>query len=217
MLHRGSDAPAAAPRLRQLDEERHADRLVVEEEAVFLLAVIAQPLAVVGEQHDQRAVVEAEVAQALQQPAERPRRPRRSRRRKAQAQRIAPAVRRACAARRRGRTGRTAGRACPTAMRARRRACPRPCAGSGRRKTRPTPAGRSLSKTSKPWPMPVSLRSTYADTKPAEAQPLRLRSAGSSSSPGFTVKPTLSRTPCSNGSRPERMEACAGSVCGECE
>ncbi len=34
---------------------------------------------------------------------------------------------------------------------------------------------------------------------------------------GFTVNPTLSRTPVSNGSRPERIAVCAGSVCGACE
>ena len=38
---------------------------------MLLLAVVAQALAVVGEQHDQGAVIEAEVAEALHQPAKR--------------------------------------------------------------------------------------------------------------------------------------------------
>jgi hypothetical protein len=33
----------------------------------------------------------------------------------------------------------------------------------------------------------------------------------------FTANPTLSLTPVSNGSRPDRSDAWAGSVCGACE
>ena len=77
--------------------------------------------------------------------------------------------------------------------------------------------GISPSKKSNPWPMPVSLRSTYADTTPPVVKPRSRSICGSSRSPVFTVKPTLSRTPVSNGSRPDRIDACAGSVCGACE
>ena len=79
------------------------------------------------------------------------------------------------------------------------------------------PAGISPSKKSNPWLMPVSFRSTYAETTPPVAKPRSRSICGSSRSPLFTVKPTLSRTPVSNGSRPESSAACAGSVCGACE
>ena len=55
--------PPARWRLGQLDEQRHVDGLVVEQDAVLLLAVLAQALAVVGEQDDQRPVVDAEPLQ----------------------------------------------------------------------------------------------------------------------------------------------------------
>ena len=65
--------------------------------------------------------------------------------------------------------------------------------------------------------MPVSFRSTNADTTPPVAKPRSRSICASIRSPGFTVKPTLSRTPFSNGSRPESRAVCAGSVCGACE
>src|SRR5262249_4429570 len=43
----------------RLDEERNADRLAVEENPVLVLAVLAQSLAVVGEEDDERPLVEA--------------------------------------------------------------------------------------------------------------------------------------------------------------
>ncbi len=47
----------------QLDEQRDVERLAVEEDAVLLLAVLAQPLAVIREQDHDRAVVEAAAPQ----------------------------------------------------------------------------------------------------------------------------------------------------------
>ena len=77
--------------------------------------------------------------------------------------------------------------------------------------------GISPSKKSNPWPIPVSLRSTKAETTAAVEYPRSRSICGSIRSPGLTVKPMLSRTPVSNGRRPESSEAWAGSVCGACE
>ena len=48
MLHDVADPAAGALAARLLDDERHVDRLVVDEQAVLLLAVIAETLAVIG-------------------------------------------------------------------------------------------------------------------------------------------------------------------------
>ena len=58
MLHHVGDAAARAAIALLLDDERHADRFVVDEQAVFLLAVIAEPFAMIRQQHDRRPIVE---------------------------------------------------------------------------------------------------------------------------------------------------------------
>ncbi len=70
MLHRRRDASARAPRAGQLDHERHPDGFVVEEDAVLVLAVIAEAFAVIGEKDDRRGVVEAFRSQKPEQLAE---------------------------------------------------------------------------------------------------------------------------------------------------
>ena len=77
--------------------------------------------------------------------------------------------------------------------------------------------GISSSKKSKPWLIPVSFRSTYEETTPPVVKPRSRSICGRRRSPRFTVKPTLSRTPVSNGNWPDRSATCAGSVCGACE
>ena len=67
----GAATRVAGPRAAgQLHQQRHLDRLAVEEDAVLVLAVLAQPLAVVGEQDDQRAVVDPELSQLGDQVAD---------------------------------------------------------------------------------------------------------------------------------------------------
>ena len=58
-LDRGPTRPAErAPSFGQLHEERDLEDLAVEEDAVLVLAVLAEPLAVVREEDDERPVVE---------------------------------------------------------------------------------------------------------------------------------------------------------------
>jgi hypothetical protein len=64
--------------------------------------------------------------------------------------------------------------------------------------------------------MPVSFRSTNADATPPVVNPPVCRSCASVGRSAGSVKPTLSRTPVSNGSSPVRIAVCEGSVCGEC-
>ena len=66
VLDRRADA-AGRIAARQLDDERHVHRRVVEEQAVLLLAVIAETLAVIGQQHDRRLLVEGRRAQPIEQ------------------------------------------------------------------------------------------------------------------------------------------------------
>ena len=69
VLHRRRHA-APGMTARQLDHQRHVRRLAVEKHAVLLLAVIAEPLAVVREQHDGRSIVELRRAKAIEQAAD---------------------------------------------------------------------------------------------------------------------------------------------------
>ena len=57
------DAGASAACARQLDHQRHANRLVVHEQPVFSLGVIAQPFAVIRRDRDRRLVVPAVLLQ----------------------------------------------------------------------------------------------------------------------------------------------------------
>ena len=130
LRRRGDRGPAEA-RSGELQEQRHLQGLAVEEDPVLRLAVLAQPLAVVGEQDDHGLVVDPPVFQLLQEPptTRRPRRSRRRRERPCSARRTARGACRACGARRGGRRGRTA---CPpwcAATRGLRPASPRRTAG----------------------------------------------------------------------------------------
>ena len=58
MLHDVGDPAARAGAAGLLDDERHADRLVVDEQTVLLFAVIAEAFAVIRQQDDRRAIVE---------------------------------------------------------------------------------------------------------------------------------------------------------------
>ena len=97
----------------QAPDERHADGRVVDEDAVRRLAVLAEALAVVGGEDDERVVEHAVLPEPVEQPSRRRGRPRRSRRRTASA-RAPPdrssAGRRAGAGRRSAPRGRTAAR-----------------------------------------------------------------------------------------------------------
>ena len=68
-LHRQRDPLARAPSAGELDEERNPDRLAVEKDAVLVLAVVAESLAVVGEEHDERAVVDLPHAEKVEKPS----------------------------------------------------------------------------------------------------------------------------------------------------
>ncbi len=56
---------AGPPRLRELDHQRNVDRFPVEQDAVLVLAVVVQALAVIREEDDERAVVDLLVLQIL--------------------------------------------------------------------------------------------------------------------------------------------------------
>jgi len=58
MLDELGDAAAGAGIALLFDDERHVDRFLVHEQAVLLLSVIAEPLAVIGEENDGRSIVE---------------------------------------------------------------------------------------------------------------------------------------------------------------
>src|SRR2546429_439817 len=64
-----ADATPAGPG-RRLHDERHVDLLVVERRAVPPAAVLLELLAVVGGEHDERAVVEATRPQVVEEDAE---------------------------------------------------------------------------------------------------------------------------------------------------
>jgi hypothetical protein len=65
---RGNRAAGIARR-RELQQQRHLDRLAVEEDAVLLFPMVAEAFAVVGDDEDEGAVVEPAVAQELQEVA----------------------------------------------------------------------------------------------------------------------------------------------------
>jgi hypothetical protein len=67
-------------------------------------------------------------------------------------------------------------------------------------------AGSSSSNVSNPWLNPLCRRSTYDDTKPPVVKPASLSACWRNRWPGFTLNPMLSRTPCSNGSCPDRID-----------
>ena len=54
----------------QLHDERHVHRLVVEKQPVLLLAVIAEPFAVIRQQHDRRPIVEPDARRRIEQTAD---------------------------------------------------------------------------------------------------------------------------------------------------
>src|SRR5439155_13128897 len=53
-----SDARPAAARARELQEERYVKDLAIEQDAVLLLAVVPEAFPVVGDEKDDRAVVD---------------------------------------------------------------------------------------------------------------------------------------------------------------
>ena len=69
VLHRLGHATPSSKVPRQLDDERHQDRFVVQKDAVLLLTVISKPLTVIREQDDGRVIIHAMGSQRLQQPA----------------------------------------------------------------------------------------------------------------------------------------------------
>ena len=70
VLRQFLDACAAARRARPLDHQRHADRLVVEKQSVFLFLVIFQSFAVIGSDDDRRLGVPTARAQVREQLAD---------------------------------------------------------------------------------------------------------------------------------------------------
>jgi hypothetical protein len=70
VLHQVRDPASRAGVALLLDDERHVDRLVVDEQAVLLLAMIAESFAVIRHQHDRRTVVELMRLQVLHQAAD---------------------------------------------------------------------------------------------------------------------------------------------------
>ena len=58
VLHRRGNAARSAVARGRFDDERHAQRLVAHQQSVSELAGIAETLAVIGEQDDQRVVVD---------------------------------------------------------------------------------------------------------------------------------------------------------------
>jgi hypothetical protein len=65
VLNQIRDPPAGAGVAFLLDDQRDVDRFVVHEETVLLLAVVAQPFSVIGEQDDCGAIVELMRLQVL--------------------------------------------------------------------------------------------------------------------------------------------------------
>jgi len=69
-LDRSADGRSGKGLPRQLDDERHLDRLAIEEDAVLLLPVVAEPFAVVGEEDDERPVVDPQLLQLVEKRAD---------------------------------------------------------------------------------------------------------------------------------------------------
>ena len=67
VLNDVGDAPACARVAFLLDNQRHVDRFVVDEEPVLLLAVVAEPFSVIRQQDDRRPVVQLMRLQVLDQ------------------------------------------------------------------------------------------------------------------------------------------------------
>ena len=70
MLDDGGDPPPRADTRLLLDDERHVDRFVVDEQPVLLLAVVAESFPMIGEQDDRRSIVELVRLQITNQPAD---------------------------------------------------------------------------------------------------------------------------------------------------
>ena len=70
VLHQVGDAASAARVALLLDDERDVDRFVVHEQPMLLFAVIAEAFAVIRQQHDGRSVVELVRFQIANQPAD---------------------------------------------------------------------------------------------------------------------------------------------------
>src|SRR4029453_6068449 len=64
---RSGDARSTELRARKLHEERDPDLLAIEKDAVLVLAVVAQPLPMVGKEDDDRAVVEPFLAEEIEE------------------------------------------------------------------------------------------------------------------------------------------------------
>ena len=58
LLDEIGDPPSGVHAARLLDDQRHVDRFVIDEQPVLLFAVIAQPFAVIRHEHDRRLIVE---------------------------------------------------------------------------------------------------------------------------------------------------------------
>src|SRR5687767_8958491 len=69
-LHRVRNGSTRSLLLWELDEQRNLNRLAIEKDAVLILAVIAEPLAMVGEDHDQRIVVHLRLLEMLHEGAD---------------------------------------------------------------------------------------------------------------------------------------------------
>src|SRR6185295_7634239 len=67
---RRSDPAAGEPAVRELEDQRHLERLAIEQDAVLLLAVIAEPLAVIGKEHDDGPIVETQALELVEEPAD---------------------------------------------------------------------------------------------------------------------------------------------------
>ena len=144
-----------------LDDQRHVDRLVVEEQAVLLLAVIAEAFAVIRQQHDRRSVVELMRLQVVDEAAD-----------DLVGVGDLAVVGRVLREARRRRVGLVRLVEMQEQERARRCRCASSQCSAIASESAPSrctlaesiaparPAGMSPSKKSKPWPMPVSLRST---------------------------------------------------------
>ena len=182
---------------------------------MFLLAVIAESFAVIGEQHDGRAIVDSRSAKALEQPAD-------------DLVRVGDlaVVRRVGRITRWRRVGlvrlveveeqeerrfrMASSHLSAAASVARRRAGPVRSTAPGRRRQLAVVGVEPLVDPGRP--------AKHVGRHEAAGRPAQLvQRALQDHCPVLTVNPTLSRTPCSNGSCPERMLVWAGSVCGACE
>ncbi len=70
VLHRLGDARARLRLVGHLDDERHVHGVVVEEDAVLFLAVVAEPFTVIRHEEDRRLPVQLLALERVQQPAD---------------------------------------------------------------------------------------------------------------------------------------------------